>query len=92
MTTKSVADHFGYTREYICRMFKKYSDQTFKEFLTEVRMREAVLELSVSDQNVGFIAMNHGFPDEKSFFTHFKKKYQMTPAQFRKQRADSLKK
>lgn len=91
LTTKIVADHFGYNREYFCRMFKKYANQTFKEFLTEVRLREAVQELSILDVNVGFIAMNHGFPDEKSFFNAFKKKYQMTPMQFRKQRAKNLK-
>lgn len=90
LTTKTLAEYFGYTREYFCRMFKKYSNQTFKEFLTEVRLREAVQELSVSNRNVGLIAMNHGFPDEKSFFNAFKKKYRMTPVQFRKQQAEEI--
>lgn len=90
LTTKAVADHFGYTREYFCRMYKSYSGQTFKEYLTEIRLREAVQELVVSDQSIGFIAMNHGFPDEKSFFNAFKKTYQMTPAQFRKQWTEEM--
>lgn len=85
LTTQTVADHFGYTREYLCRMFKNYSNQTFKKFLTEIRLKGAVQAMSVSDQSIGVIAMNHGFPDDKSFFNAFKKTYQMTPAQFRKQ-------
>lgn len=85
LTTQTVADHFGYTREYLCRMFKNYSDQTFKKFLTGVRLKEAVRAMTMSDQSIGTIAMNHGFPDDKSFFNAFKKTYQMTPTQFRKQ-------
>ncbi len=88
LTTQMVADHFGYTREYFCRMFKSYSNQTFKKFLTDVRLKAAVQEMAVSNQGVGLIAMNHGFPDEKSFFNVFKKKYGMTPAQFRKLMAE----
>ena len=86
LTTQKVADHFGYTREYLCRMFKNYSNKTFKKFLTEVRLNKAVQTMFVSDQSIGVIAMDHGFPDEKSFFNVFRKTYQMTPAQFRKQR------
>lgn len=90
LTTQMVADYFGYTREYLCRMFKNYSNQTFKKFLTGVRLKEAVQAMAVSDQSIGVIAMNHGFPDEKSFFNVFKKTYQMTPAQFRKQRMKEM--
>ena len=90
LTTQTVADHFGYTREYLCRMFKNYSNQTFKKFLTGVRLKEAVQAMSVSDQSIGVIAMNHGFPDDKSFFNAFKKTYQITPAQFRKQRMKEM--
>lgn len=83
LTTQSVAHRFGYTREYFCRMFRQYGNLTFKKYLTEVRLTAAVHELGISDQGVGLIAMNHGFPDEKSFFSAFKKKYDMTPAQYR---------
>jgi YesN/AraC family two-component response regulator len=85
LTTQSVADHFGYTREYFCRMFKQYGDFTFKKYLTEIRLAEAVHEMNISDRGVGFVALDHGFPDEKSFFTAFKKKYGMTPVQYRQQ-------
>lgn len=83
LTTQSVADHFGYTREYFCRMFKQYGNITFKKYLTELRLSAASQDLAVSDRGVGFIALEQGFPDEKSFFSAFKKKYGMTPIQYR---------
>lgn len=84
LTTQMIADHFGYSREYFCRIFKQYSGQTFKQYLTEFRLNIATQELIASAQPVGAIAMDVGFPDEKSFFSAFKKKYQVTPAQYRK--------
>jgi AraC-like DNA-binding protein/quercetin dioxygenase-like cupin family protein len=85
LTTQMVADHFGYTREYFCRMFKQYGEYTFKKYLTDTRLAAATHELSISNRSVGFIALDNGFPDEKSFFTAFKKRYGMTPVQYRHQ-------
>jgi AraC-like DNA-binding protein len=85
LTTQAVADHFGYTREYFCRMFKQYGEFTFKKYLTDVRLASAVHDLNSLNRSVGYIALDNGFPDEKSFFTAFKKQYGMTPVQYRHQ-------
>ncbi|MGM9659701.1 MAG: helix-turn-helix domain-containing protein [Faecousia sp.] len=84
MTTQSVADHFGYTREYFCRLFKQYSNHTFKQYLTELRLAAVVQNMKLSNRSVATIAMDEGFPDEKSFFIAFRKKYGVTPAQYKK--------
>lgn len=84
LTTQSIADHFGYTREYFCRIFKQYGGQTFKQYLTELRLNIATQELTSSTLPISTIAMEVGFPDEKSFFTAFRRKYRITPAQYRK--------
>jgi AraC-like DNA-binding protein len=84
LTTQSLADHFGYTREYFCRIFKQYGGQTFKQYLTELRLTIATQELVSSSLSIGEIAMEVGFPDEKSFFSAFKREHQITPAQYRK--------
>ncbi len=83
MTTQSVADRFGYSREYFCHIFKKYANQTFKQYLTDLRLSEAAEQVKLSDQSVGQIGISCGFPDTKSFFTAFKKKYGLTPVQYR---------
>lgn len=84
LTTQSVADHFGYTREYFCRLFKQYSNHTFKQYLTELRLAAVVQNMKLSNRSVATIAMDEGFPDEKSFFIAFRKKYGVTPAQYKK--------
>lgn len=42
LTTQSVADHFWYTREYFCRLFKRYANEPFKSYLTEMRLAAVV--------------------------------------------------
>lgn len=84
LTTQSVADYFGYSREYFCRLFKHYANQTFKQYLLDLRLRAAAEELCVTNQYVGQVALKHGFPNETTFFRSFKKKYGMSPAQFSK--------
>ncbi|MCD8190808.1 MAG: helix-turn-helix transcriptional regulator [Clostridiales bacterium] len=83
LTTQNVADHFGYSREYFCRLFKRYANQTFKQYLTEVRLAAAVKDLRMTDRGVGQIGIECGFPDEKSFFAAFRKKCGVTPTQYR---------
>ncbi|MCD8189975.1 MAG: AraC family transcriptional regulator [Clostridiales bacterium] len=85
LTTQSVADRFGYSRGYFCHIFKKFSHQTFKQYLTELRLISAVEDLRSTNQSVEQVGLDSGFPDAKSFFSSFKKKYGVTPAQFRAQ-------
>ncbi|MCD7821798.1 MAG: AraC family transcriptional regulator [Clostridiales bacterium] len=83
LTTKTVSDYFGYSREYFCRLFKRHSNQTFKQYLTELRLNAALSQLRTTDHGVGQIGMDCGFPDEKTFFAAFKRRAGMTPSQYR---------
>ncbi|MDD3220671.1 MAG: AraC family transcriptional regulator [Lachnospiraceae bacterium] len=84
LTTQTVASHWGYSREYFCRIFKRYTSQTFKEYLMELRLEESVKQLQHSKQTIAQIAFDNGFPDEKSFYQIFKQRYNITPSKFRK--------
>ena len=83
LTTQFVADHFWYTREYFCRLFKRYANETFKSYLTNVRLMAVVHEMQISDKSAVRIGMEQGFSDGKSLFSAFRKKYGMTPAQWK---------
>lgn len=86
ITTQMIADRMGYSREYFCKFFKRYSNQTFKQYLTQIRLERAVEKLRESKEEgetILKIALDSGFPDEKSFFYAFRKQYGKTPAQFR---------
>lgn len=86
LSTQSVAEHFGYTREYFCRIFKKYSNMTFKEYLTGVRLDAVLREMRVSKESCAQIALDQGFPDVKGFNGAFKSRYGMSPNQYRKEK------
>ena len=34
-----VAEHFHYSKEYFCKVFKKYTGVTFKQYLTSIRLQ-----------------------------------------------------
>lgn len=84
LSTQLIAEQFGYSREYFCRLFKRYANQTFKQYLLDIRMNAVIAEMKVSNRSIGQIALNNGFPNEKALFLEFKKKYNMTPMQYRK--------
>lgn len=88
LTTQSVADHFWYTREYFCRLFKRYANETFKSYLTQVRLAAVVREMQVSDKSAVQIGLEQGFSDAKSLFSAFRRQYGMTPAQWRAEITD----
>jgi transcriptional regulator GlxA family with amidase domain len=85
LTTQSVAEKCGYTREYFCRLFKRYANQTFKHYLTSLRLAATVEAMRESDQSARQLAICNGFPDEKSFFLAFRQEYGTTPARWREE-------
>ena len=70
--------------EYISRLFKKNSNQTFNEYLTDVRLSHAYKLLEISDAPVFDIAMQSGYTSFPHFIRMFKRKYGYPPTKIRK--------
>lgn len=83
ITLDSLSEHFNITKEYISRLMKNNLDMTFKEYLTDVRLNNAYMELLETQESILQISMNNGFPNCKSFITAFSKKYSLTPQAYR---------
>ena len=64
-------------------VIKEVTGKSFKEMLTEYRMREICLLLQTTNQAVSEIAYNTGFTDLSHFYRVFKQQFKVTPRQYR---------
>lgn len=69
---------------YFSRKFKKVTGLGFKEYLNQVRIKEASLLLLKTDASVTEIACQCGFNDGNYFGDAFRKAKGMSPGQYRK--------
>lgn len=69
---------------YLSRLFKKLTGTNFKAYLEEVRLRHAVADMRSTDQTITAIAYNNGFPNVSALSSAIRKKYSMSPNEFRK--------
>ena len=84
LTLERVADEFGYSPTYLSRMFRKYAGINFKVYLQEIRLELAFREYAGSGRKASDIAMDYGFASSRAFAREFKRKYGMTPREFRR--------
>jgi transcriptional regulator GlxA family with amidase domain len=78
------ADRAGLSREYFCRMFKRYTGQTFLEYLTAERAMHLYDSLKTSDASLTLLMEQNGITNYKVFMRAFKKLYGSTPQKIRK--------
>ena len=84
ITLNDVADHYNYTPEYTSRFVKKTTGKTFMELLTDSRMKHAVSLLKSTNLSVTDVAFQVGYENVENFIRTFRKKYGMTPTDYRK--------
>lgn len=84
LKTSEVAEHFFFSKEYFCRLFKKNTGMTFNQYVTQCRVIHAEQLLKDTDARISEIAQEVGFSDEGSFIAQFKKYYSKTPGNYRK--------
>lgn len=72
------------TPEHLCREFKKYFNTTPTDFINTVRLDYAKNLLVYSDRKIIDIATECGFESLSHFYHLFKKKYLLSPKEYRK--------
>ena len=71
---------------YFSTMFKKETGKSFVNFLTELRLEQAITLLNTTDYKTYIIAENVGYSEANYFSYVFKKKFGMSPSKYRKSR------
>ena len=78
ITVEEIAAHMSLDRRYLSRIFKQSTGKSLKEYLVEVRMREATRLLTLG-YTVGRVAQLCGYPDQFNFSKMFKHTYGISP-------------
>ena len=83
VTLDELADQFHLSKPYLSKYIKDKSGKTFGELVKNVRMKKARTLLKGGNMTVEAIAEEVGYQNVEHFTRLFKKKYGMTPVQFR---------
>lgn len=84
LTLDSVAEKFHMSKTYISRILKRYTNQSFLQLLISIRM-DAARKMIIEDKYKMYeIAEQVGYNDFSYFIQAFKKKYGVTPNEYRK--------
>ncbi len=74
----------------LSRFFKKETGMGFVEYLNQVRVHAAALELESTDENVTKIAVNCGFSNLSVFNRAFRERQGVSPTEYRRLRREAL--
>ena len=91
LTLQDIADRFHYNRTYISSLFKQSLNIGFHDYLTRLRLYSAILGLGDLSKNLSIVALEHGFPDLKSFNQQFTENFHISPKEYRARLLKELK-
>lgn len=83
LTLSGMADIVGVSMGYLSALFKKETEKTFTEYLTQVRTGHAKELLRTTDKRTYEIAYETGYANPHYFSISFKKSTGMSPSEFR---------
>mgnify|MGYP000901106306 CR=1 FL=1 len=81
---KDLAQKFYLAPNYCCSLFVKYKKMTFSQYVTELRMQKAMQLLTQQGLSINKVAQRVGFDDYTYFNKVFKRYFQCTPSEYKK--------
>ncbi len=82
-----IADRFGLSVQYLSKLFKSYTGETFTDFYDELRVTRSLHDLTHTQDKIIDIAYKHGFPNNNAYTHAFRKVIKMLPSDMRKKHA-----
>lgn len=89
LTIPEIASTCNFSEYHFMRFFKKYIGMTCIEYINNFRLETASSLLNESDKSIIDISFEVGFNNVSYFNKLFKKKYSITPKEFRKSKVET---
>jgi len=86
ITISGIAAALKYNATYLGRKFREERGIGFREWLIRTRMEESAKLLRGTNKSVNAITKAVGYEHYKRFLKHFKRRYGVTPEQYRRQK------
>jgi 2-isopropylmalate synthase len=83
VTLSDMAAEFHLSEPYISKYIKEKSGKTFGDLVVQARMKKARTLLRNSNMTVENVAYAAGYQNVEHFNRQFRKKYNMTPVEYR---------
>lgn len=82
ITISDICDDIGCSKSTLITCFKREYGTTVNNYITNVRLTEAVNMLKMGERNIGEIAAETGFSDQSYFSKVFSAKYGIPPSEY----------
>lgn len=83
LSVKEIAENLYVTPNYMSDLFKRHTGKNISAYVTDVRLEKAKEYLTIPECNVTSISERVGIGNSRYFSNLFKKKYGMTPSEYR---------
>ena len=84
ITVADLCKHFSRSKSHISHMFKSKCGMSVREYCNNLKLEDAKRFIQTTDFSITEIAYEVGFSDVSYFISLFKKKYSLTPLQYKK--------
>lgn len=78
-----IAENAGFSLDYFSRIFLAHTGFTVSGYINYQRLKTAAIRLRRSNDSILEIALNAGFDSHEGFIKAFKKRYGLTPSDYR---------
>ncbi len=90
LSVEELADICKLNRSYFSKIFKEFTDCTPQEFIIRYRLAKAADQMKLTNDSIGEISAKCGYPNQLHFSRAFKKRYGVSPREWRVQNRVSV--
>lgn len=78
----TLSHHFGYSESYLSRYFKSYFNIGISQYVSMVRLKNAVMLMHENKGNITYCALESGFNSVRTFYRAFYNEFNCSPKEY----------